>query len=90
MPSSHPCLRRHVRGRINRLGKGGDRDREPLLDLLKHLGIAVRRHEGDGESLGTEPTRSTHSVQVRVGIGRSVLQARQLSSSPPRVPHSHS
>ena len=38
------------------------------MDLLERVAVLVGAHEGDSETLGTEPARAAHSVQVRVGV----------------------
>lgn len=48
-------------------------DLEALLDSLEHLLVLVAAHKGDGETLGTETTGTTDTVEVRVGIGRQVV-----------------
>lgn len=73
-------LRGHVRGRVDRLGQRGDSDGEPLLDLVEHLLVAVRRDKADGETLGSESTGSANSVEVAVGVRRGVLGLAWLST----------
>lgn len=60
---------------------------ESFLNLLQDLLILGRRNERDTQTLGTESTSSTDSVQVRVGVGRSVL--RGVSTVRPRSDWTH-
>lgn len=46
---------------------------ESLLDLLEYLLVLVVCHKGDTQTLGTESTSTTDSVQVRVGVGRCIV-----------------
>jgi hypothetical protein len=46
---------------------------ESLLDGLEDLLVLLTAHKGDGETLGTETTGTTDTVEVRVGISRQVV-----------------
>ena len=46
---------------------------ETFLNLFEHLLVLVRAHKGDGKTLGTEATSTTHTVEVRAGITRQIV-----------------
>ena len=46
----------------------GDVHLEPVLDLVEDLGVSLVADEGDGQTLGAEPARPRHSVQVGVRV----------------------
>lgn len=58
----------HIQGRINRVGKGGNVHGELNLHLLHDLDVLRSGNEGNGETLGSEATGTTHTVQVLVGL----------------------
>jgi hypothetical protein len=60
--------------------QSGDGHGESFLNLLQNLLVLGRRDEGDTQTLGTESTSSTDSVQVGVGVGGSIL--RGVSRAP--------
>ena len=55
-----------------------DGNSESLLDLLQYLGVRVGSDKADGETLGTESSSSSYSVEVRVGIGGCVLEVSMV------------
>jgi len=59
--------RSHVGGRVDLIGQLLHLDLKPRLNLVENLGVVVGRHEGDGQTLGAETTRSTDAMQVHVG-----------------------
>lgn len=46
---------------------------ESLLDILKDLLVILVADEGDGQTLGTETTGTTDTVEVGVGISRQIV-----------------
>ena len=64
----------HVRLRINasswELGQG---NLEPLLDHLENLLIRFTAHEADTQTLRTEATSTSNTMQVAVGIAGQVV-----------------
>lgn len=46
---------------------------EALLDLLENICVLLVAHEGDGETLGTETTGTTDTVQVGIGLGGQIV-----------------
>jgi hypothetical protein len=46
---------------------------ESLLDLLQDLLVAVIADERDSQTLGTESTSTTDTVEIRVGIRRQIV-----------------
>lgn len=46
---------------------------EALLDVLEHLLVILGADKGNRQTLGTETTRTTDTVQVGVGISRQVV-----------------
>lgn len=46
---------------------------EALLNILEHLLVILGADEGDRQTLGTETTRTTDTVQVGVSISRQVV-----------------
>jgi hypothetical protein len=53
---------------------------EALLNLLENLLIILVADEGDGETLGSETTGTTDTVQVGVGIGGKVVVDGQVDT----------
>jgi hypothetical protein len=51
-----------------------------LLNLLEHLLVILIADERDGETLGTETTGTTDTVQVRVGIAGKIVVDGQVDS----------
>jgi hypothetical protein len=64
-----------VGGSLNVLGKIRNGNNESLLDLLEYLLVLVVGDKSDTETLGTETSGSTDSVQVGVSVRGSVLKA---------------
>lgn len=52
---------------INGLGELGDRNFEPLLNLLEHFLVLVRGHECDGKSLCAETPSATKKGESQRG-----------------------
>lgn len=48
-------------------------DLKALLNLLQNLLVLVGGDEGDGKTLGTEAARTTHTMQVRIGVGGEIV-----------------
>jgi len=57
-----------------------DLDLESILDRLRGLGVLLVGDEGDGETLGTESTRSRNSVQVGVGVFGHIVVEHDVHS----------
>ena len=57
----------HVRGHINLLGELGDLDLEAGLDRLENLSVLLVSNKGNGETLGTETTGTTDTMEVGIG-----------------------
>jgi hypothetical protein len=53
---------------------------EALLNLLENLLIILVADEGDGETLGSETTGTTDTVQVGVGIGGQIVVDSQVDT----------
>lgn len=71
----------HVGGWIDTLLRElGDLDVESRLDLLQNFLVLLGRDKGDGQTLGTESTSSTDSVQVLVGLSRQVVVDGQVDT----------
>jgi hypothetical protein len=51
-----------------------------LLDILQDLFVLRAAHERDGQTLGTETTSTTNSVEVRVGICGHVVVDGQIDA----------
>jgi len=65
-PRKSSFLSGHVRGNINLLGKLRDLDLETGLDRLENLGILFVGNESNGQTLGTETTGTTDTMEVGV------------------------
>lgn len=64
----------HVGGNINLIGELGNLDLEAGLDSLEDLLVAVISDKGDSQTLGTETTSTTDTVEVGVGnLGNIVV-----------------
>ena len=53
---------------VNGGGQLPNLDFEALLDVLEDLLVFVAAYERNGESLGTKPARTTHTMEVGVGV----------------------
>lgn len=53
---------------------------EALLNLLENLLIILAADKGDGETLGSETTGTTDTVQVGVGIGGEIVVDGQVDT----------
>lgn len=53
---------------------------EALLDILQDLLIVFAADERDGQTLGTETTCTTDSVEVGIGISRQVVVDGQVDT----------
>lgn len=62
-----------VGGAVNRGGQLANLDFEALLDILKDLLVFVAAYERNGEPLGAEPSGTTDTMEVGVGIVRHVV-----------------
>jgi hypothetical protein len=72
--NSFDSLGGHVRGHINLLGELGDLDLEAGLDRLENLSVLLVSNKGNSETLGTETTSTTDTVEVGIGsIGDIVV-----------------
>lgn len=63
----------HVGRDINLLGELGNLDLETGLDALQNLGVSIIGDKSDGETLGTETTSTTDTMEVGVGCVRDVV-----------------
>lgn len=66
-PKKVDFLGGHVRRNINLLGKLGDLDLEASLDRLENLGVLLVSNKGNGQTLGTETTGTTDTMEVGIG-----------------------
>ena len=66
--SDHHLSTLNITAEVNLVWQLGDVDLEPVLDLVENLGVALVTDEGDGQTLGTKPAGSGHSVQVCVCV----------------------
>jgi hypothetical protein len=67
-------LRSHVGATVNTiLGVFRNLGIEALLDRLEHCLVFRTGDERNGEALGTEPTSTTHTVEIAVGIGGEIV-----------------
>lgn len=57
-----------------------DGNLEALSDGFNDALVFLLAHKGDGETLGTETTGTTHAVQVRVGITGHVVVDGQVDT----------
>lgn len=57
-----------------------DGDLEALANVLEHVLVGVLADEGDGETLGTETTGTTDTVQIRVGVRGHVVVDGQVDA----------
>jgi hypothetical protein len=53
---------------------------EALLNLLENLLIILVADEGDGETLGSETTGTTDTVEVGVGVGGQIVVDSQVDT----------
>ena len=53
---------------------------EPVLDLVEDLGVALVRHEGDGETLGSKPASSGNTMKVGVSVLGHVVVEHNVDS----------
>ena len=53
---------------------------EPVLDLVEDLGVALVRHEGDGETLGSKPASSGHPMKVGIRVLGHVVVEHNVDS----------
>jgi hypothetical protein len=53
---------------------------EALLNLLENLLVILVADEGNGETLGSETTSTTNTVQVGVGIGGKIVVNGQVDT----------
>jgi hypothetical protein len=53
---------------------------EPLLNGLQNLLVCLRAHEGDRETLSSETTGTTNSVQVRISIAWEIIVDSQVDT----------
>ena len=76
-----PQLRSHIGARIDTfLWIFWHFGVEALLNRFENSFVLRRRDEGDGETLCTEATSATDSVEVRVGIGREIVVDGKVDS----------
>lgn len=48
---------------------------ETILYFIKYFGVVLVRNKGDGQSLGTKATGTSHAMQVGVGVlGHIVIE----------------
>lgn len=78
-PTQH-TLGVHVRRSLNSLWQFRHCHLESALNLLQHLGILIAANKHNSQTLGTEPTSPTNSVQVTVSISRSVVRNRNVDT----------
>lgn len=62
------------------MGHVRDGDLEAFADVLQYFPIRVLAHKRDGETLGTEPTGTTDTVQVGVGVRGHVVVDGQVDA----------
>ena len=53
---------------------------EALLDSLEHFLVLLRADKGDGKTLGTETTSTTHAVEVRVSVSGQIVVDGQVDT----------
>lgn len=71
----------HVALDVNALlGVLGQRNGEPLLNLLKDLLVLLGADEADGNTLGTETTGTTNTVKVAVSIAGKIVVDGQVDT----------
>ena len=63
-----PLATLNVTAQVDLIWELRDVHLESVLDLVEDLGIALVRHEGDGETFGSKPSSPGHSVQVGVSV----------------------
>ena len=63
----------NVAAEVNLVRQLGDVHFEPVLDLVENLGVGLVAHEGDGQTLGTEPSSPGDSMEVGVCVLRHVI-----------------
>lgn len=62
-----------VTGDVNFFRKFGDVDVESVLHVIQGLRVSLVTDECDSQSLRTEPSGASHSVQIRVRVLRHVV-----------------
>jgi len=82
IPSTFTCpLRGHVRARVNTtLRISRNLSFESLLDLLEHQLVLISADERDTETLGTETTSTTDTMEVRICVGWQVVVDGQVDA----------
>jgi hypothetical protein len=74
-------LRVHVRSGIDTsFGEGVQADLEALHDFVEHLGVLLGRDERDRETLGSETSGTSNTVQVGVRVGGKVVVDSQVDT----------
>lgn len=73
-------LRGHVGGGVDLIGQGGDVDHKLGLDVVENGAILLGGDEGDGETLGTETTSTTDTVEVAVLISGHIVVDNNVDS----------
>lgn len=58
----------HVTTHVNLIGKLWNINLEPRLNLVQNLLVGLTRNERDGNTLGSETTGTSHTVQELVRI----------------------
>lgn len=56
------------------------RNLEPLLNLLEHFLILLAADKRDTETLGTETSRATDTVKVRICVAREIVVDGQVDA----------
>jgi hypothetical protein len=82
LPAEHrTTLRSHISATINpTLWVGWDLRIESLLNLLQHLLILLTTDEADTQSLRTETSGTTDTMEIGVGIGREIVIDGQVDA----------
>merc|ERR1719264_2520225 len=70
----------NVRGEVNLVGRLRDVHLDPLLHLVQGLRVRLVTDKGDGQTLGTEPSSPSNSVQVCVSVLRHVVVEHNVDS----------
>ena len=63
----------NVAAEVNLVRQLSDVHLEPVLYLVENLGVGLVAHEGDGQTLGTEPSSPGDSMEVGVCVLRHVI-----------------
>lgn len=64
----------HVGGHVNLIGEFGNVDLESRLNLAQNLLVLFAANEGNGDTLGSESSGTTHSVKELIGfVGEIVI-----------------